>query len=168
MATDTARIAGWVLRVSWRSASGPSKQSRDSGSPSAASAAAKACRASACASAQAFPIPTRCEPWPGKTKASRFTRRSPDPLAAEQARLLGVQLGDLVADLVGQIGGAELDRPAHRVLDRARRRAAVADEAAAAHSEQRRGAVFRVVDAPPQAVEGRPGHHVPQLGAPGA
>jgi len=46
IATETVRMAGWVLRVSLSSSSGPSKISRLSFSPSAASAASKTARAS--------------------------------------------------------------------------------------------------------------------------
>ena len=46
------------------------------GSPSAASAAAKTAAAAGDAAASASPMPTDCEPWPGKTKAERVIARS--------------------------------------------------------------------------------------------
>jgi hypothetical protein len=52
-----ARIAGWVLAVSFSSSSGPSKQRREIGKPRASSASANAARLSGKASARAFPIP---------------------------------------------------------------------------------------------------------------
>ena len=68
-ATLTARIAGCVFSVRVSRSSGPSKQRRLSGSPSAASASANVSRQIGNASASAFPMPTLCDPCPGKTKA---------------------------------------------------------------------------------------------------
>ncbi len=67
MAVDTASSAGWVLAVRLSSSSGPSQQSRVSGQPRTASASASVARAAGEASAQALPIPTFCDPCPGKT-----------------------------------------------------------------------------------------------------
>ncbi len=74
MAIEAASRAGWVLAVSVSSSSGPSQQSWESGKPSAASASSKTARAAGDASAQALPMPTFCEPWPGKTRAVRLER----------------------------------------------------------------------------------------------
>ena len=68
-ATLAVSTAGWVLAVRASSSAGPSKQRRESGKPSAASASAHTARAPGEASARARPIPTSCEPWPGKRKA---------------------------------------------------------------------------------------------------
>ena len=65
----TARIAGCVFSVSVSRSSGPSKQMRLSGSPSAASASSNVSRQIGNASASAWPMPTFCEPCPGKRKA---------------------------------------------------------------------------------------------------
>ncbi len=65
----TAISAGWVFSVSVRSRSNPSNISRDSFCDSASSISWNVSRAAGNASASARPMPTACEPWPGKTKA---------------------------------------------------------------------------------------------------
>src|SRR5437016_14650302 len=65
----TVRIAGWALKVSFRSCSGPSKQRRLSPKPRMSSARLKTRQAVSDTSYRALPMPTYCEPWPGKTKA---------------------------------------------------------------------------------------------------
>src|ERR1041385_3072412 len=70
MAIETVRIAGWVFSVSFSSSSGPEKHSRASGARRDSSASEKVSGAAAKRSQNSFPIPTYCEPWPGKTKAS--------------------------------------------------------------------------------------------------
>src|SRR5258708_2932763 len=74
----TARMAGCVLAVFRRSPSGPSDIKRSRPPPSAASASSSAARASGWAWASAWPMPTYCDPCPGKTKAS-FIERPPSP-----------------------------------------------------------------------------------------
>jgi hypothetical protein len=66
VAAETVRIAGWVLAVSFSADSGPSKMSLASGSQRAASAASNTARASGKRLASSRPMPTDCEPWPGK------------------------------------------------------------------------------------------------------
>src|SRR4051794_34034702 len=68
-----ARIAGWVLRVSVSSASGPSKQIALMLSPSARSARSNTSREEENAIARSFPIPTNCDPCPGKHQATRMS-----------------------------------------------------------------------------------------------
>jgi len=68
-ATLTAMMAGCVFSVRRRVSSGPSKQSFESGNPSAASASAKVSAATGNRSASSRPMPTACEPCPGKRKA---------------------------------------------------------------------------------------------------
>src|SRR5262249_28418541 len=63
-----------------------------------------------------------------------------------QARLARVQLGDLLLNLLSEVLPRELRGEADRVLHRLRRRAAVADDDAALHAEERRAAVFGVVE----------------------
>src|SRR5690606_7725684 len=73
--------AGWVLRVRVSSSSGPSKHSFERENPRVSSASAKVSRTMGCWSYRAFPIPTYCEPCPGKTAASLSTRHTlPCPL----------------------------------------------------------------------------------------
>src|SRR5215472_5996668 len=64
----TAINAGWAFSVRVSSCSGPSKMSRLRRWPSASSISSKTSRAGPKASASARPMPTPCEPWPGKTK----------------------------------------------------------------------------------------------------
>src|SRR5258708_10565112 len=164
MAIDTASSAGWVLAVRLRSCSGPSRQRRASGSPRAASASSKVARAAGETAAQALPIPTFCDPWPGKTKATRRIGGVLPPPALELV-LVAVELGQLLADLPVELGVGELHGPPDGAMDSARVRAAMADETAAADAEQRRGAVLAVVDPLPETVERRPGEDVAELGA---
>ena len=69
-ATLVVSTAGWVFAVRARSAAGPSKQSVEREKPRAVSASAQTAAAPGERSASARPIPTSCEPWPGKRKAS--------------------------------------------------------------------------------------------------
>ena len=68
-AIECVRIAGWVLAVSFSSSSGPSKHSLESGNPRTRSASSKTARAAGETSQSALPMPTACEPWPGKSRA---------------------------------------------------------------------------------------------------
>ena len=65
-ATLTVRMAGCVFSVRRSWSSGPSKIRRLSGSPSASSASSNVARQTSNASASAFPMPTVCDPCPGK------------------------------------------------------------------------------------------------------
>src|SRR5262245_42796477 len=60
----TVRVAGCVFVVSASWSSGPSKQRRLIGSPSAASACSNTARAAGNRSARSLPMPANCEPWP--------------------------------------------------------------------------------------------------------
>ena len=68
-AIEAASSAGWALTVRSSSSAGPSQARRERGSPSASSAWAKTAAAAGETAASARPMPTACEPWPGKTKA---------------------------------------------------------------------------------------------------
>ena len=68
-ATLVARIAGWAFTVRSSSSPGPSAIRRESGKPSVASARSITAAAAGDRSRRAAPIPTYCEPWPGKTNA---------------------------------------------------------------------------------------------------
>ena len=70
-ATLTVSTAGCVLAVSCSSDSGPSKQSFATSKPSASLASSNTARAAADVSWNARPMPTACEPWPGKQNARR-------------------------------------------------------------------------------------------------
>src|SRR3990172_11045414 len=65
----TARIAGCAFAVRVSVSCGPSKQRRAKSKPSACPPISKSSRASGTCSQKSRPIPTRCEPWPGKTSA---------------------------------------------------------------------------------------------------
>src|SRR5919202_6850780 len=69
-AMETVRMAGWALIVSSSSSAGPSKHSCDSLKPRISSACWKTRRAAPDASYSALPMPTYCDPWPGKTYAN--------------------------------------------------------------------------------------------------
>ena len=63
------KIAGCVLKVSPSAVSGPSKHNCVRPKPSAASARSKMPLATGRRRARSLPIPTNCDPWPGKTYA---------------------------------------------------------------------------------------------------
>src|SRR5690606_7084190 len=63
--------------VETSASSGPSKIVWESGKPRALSTVSKTARAAAERSARALPIPTRCDPWPGKTQATSLTTAHP-------------------------------------------------------------------------------------------
>src|SRR3972149_11703321 len=65
----TARMAGCALAVRVSVSCGPSKQRRAKSKPSARPPISKSSRASGTGSQKPRPIPTCCEPWPGKTSA---------------------------------------------------------------------------------------------------
>ena len=69
VATETVRIDGCVISVCRNSSSGPSKHKRESDIPSAASASSNVCRAIGYLSASSLPMPTACDPCPGKRNA---------------------------------------------------------------------------------------------------
>src|SRR5206468_3802165 len=64
------RMAGWAFSVARSASSGPSKHRRERAMPSRASASSKVRRATANSAAKSRPMPTRCEPWPGKRHAT--------------------------------------------------------------------------------------------------
>src|SRR6185295_15288696 len=106
--------------------------------------------------------------WPERRgsrvrSSGRDLLRLPRP-GGEKARLLLVQLGQLVANFFVHAPFGELDRAADGVADRPRRRAAVADETAPLDAEQRGGAVFGVVGAGAETVDRRFQNGVAQLG----
>ena len=67
---EAARSAGWAFSVRSSRSAGPSQASALSGSPRAASAAANTAAAAGEDAARSRPMPTACEPWPGKTNAN--------------------------------------------------------------------------------------------------
>src|SRR5712692_6637487 len=115
----TARIAGCVFSVSASWSSGPSKQRRLSGSPSAASASANVSRQTGKAPASALPMPTFCEPCPGKMNAI-------NGLCPRDARRCGG--GDLTLDALEKALRGELVGHRDGVADGLGARPAVADD----------------------------------------
>ena len=65
-----ARIAGWALTVRSSCSAGPSNMSVRAARPRRVSGVRKLPRRPARTSARAWPMPTDCEPWPGKTNAN--------------------------------------------------------------------------------------------------
>src|SRR5712672_3384859 len=84
-------MAGCVLAVLRSSSSGPSNKSRSRPPPRAASASSRTARASGWACASAWPIPTTCEPCPGKTNA---TGMCPPALPLEEGAAPGHAAAD--------------------------------------------------------------------------
>ncbi len=79
IAIEAASRAGWAFSVRSSRSAGPSQASALIGSPRAASAVANTAAAAAEDAASSRPMPTDCEPCPGKTKAilDIATQRSP-------------------------------------------------------------------------------------------
>ena len=118
-----ARIAGWVLAVSCSSASGPSKQSFESGKPSAASACAKTSRLSGNAVGEGLgPCRPAASPGPGRRRRRSRAPRLPGRAERRAARPRSCALTPLAWKNRGR---------ADPRLDRERARLAVADHAAA-------------------------------------
>src|SRR5689334_5259519 len=168
MAMEAVRIAGWVFSVSFSSSSGPSKQRRESLTFSASSASANVSRAAAKRSQKSFPIPAYCDPWPGKTKASlafaatlvlfivdfrrglaakfRF-HALPDAVPrVGRHRHRAIGLNEQLHDVPVNVVRDGLLRDTDRVLDLLRPRSAVRHDRDAAESQQRRTAVFAIVE----------------------
>ena len=93
------RIAGCAYSVSTSRSSGPSKHKRESAIPSRSSASANVRRATGKASAKSRPIPTRCDPWPGKRQTTRawLTGGSRGRPRASDASSVSLGLDDLSA-----------------------------------------------------------------------
>ncbi len=70
-ATPATSITGWVLVVSASASLGPWAISVPMSSPSASEASCSVSRTAGW-SPQASSMPTDCDPWPGKTKATGF------------------------------------------------------------------------------------------------
>src|SRR5262249_50270118 len=94
--------------------SGPSNMSRVSRCRSASSISSKASRAGANASAKARPMPTACEPWPGKTNAV-LMRRCPCPLGKAASHSRGGQPVKVTDNPTGSGGvayiGVKVEQP---------------------------------------------------------
>ncbi len=70
MAIDVASSAGCACSVRLRASSGPFQATLLIDDPSAASAASKTAAAAGETAASAWPMPTNCDPWPGKMNAT--------------------------------------------------------------------------------------------------
>ena len=68
-ATEAVVSAGCVISVWSRRSCGPERQSSSRSDPNASEASANTAAAAVELSAKATPMPTVCEPWPGKQKA---------------------------------------------------------------------------------------------------
>jgi hypothetical protein len=85
----------------WSSSSaGPSRMSRESGKPSTASARSSTAAAAGERSTTSRPMPTYCDPWPGKTNA--WTRGGESAGVAPPARS-SVMGADRCFDLFGRV-----------------------------------------------------------------
>src|SRR5438445_2245072 len=161
-------MAGCVFSVSFSSSSGPEKQSCDSENPSTRSASSKTRRATGNESASSRPMPAYCDPWPGK-------RNTTPPIWIP--RLL--QTGGLCPNRNWQRGKLSLDPFVqshmrhfggypHRILYGIGVRPAMPDDGDAAHAQQRRSAIFGIINVAPKFLVSAPRKHVTHLRGDGA
>src|SRR5438552_1285391 len=109
---------------------GPSHASWLIDNPSVASASAKTAAAAGDAAASALPMPTDCEPWPGKTKADevivaeRSGRNGPHEWRrvrrCTETERSGYSRGHERATFIDPSGRAAAARPGHRQAVRGR------------------------------------------------
>src|ERR1700678_163153 len=114
--------------------------------------------------ARSLPMPTACEPWPGKMNAIFVNAISASAGAGKfidsliEWRILpnwsdvqlyrrGMKLGQTLLDLLINAPLGEFGGDPHCVLDGVRVGGAVRDNAHSPQSQQRRATVFRVIDA---------------------
>src|SRR5215831_10387242 len=142
-ATETVKIAGWVLAVSFNSSSVPSKQTFEIEKPSALSASSKIARDAGYFSASSLPMPEYCEACPGNMNATL-----PIKCSSLRTSHLHVGQGELLFDFLVHPRARQTGGDADGVLDGVGVRAAVADNANAADSQKRRAAILRVVHGP--------------------
>src|SRR5215467_341483 len=162
-ATETVKIAGCVLAVSFSSSSVPSKHSLEIEKPSATSASSKTDFATACLSASSLPMPGYYEACPGNTNATLPIADSSMP---PSGRNRGG--GELLFDSFVDARAGEPRSHADGVLYGVRVRTPVANHAHAFHTQKRRAAILRVINLLLQSFE-RPLRKLgPELGKKGS
>src|SRR5215472_3554686 len=140
-ATETVKIAGCVLAVSFSSSSVPSKHSLEIEKPSATSASSKTDFATACLSASSLPIPGYCEACPGNTNATLPIADSSMP---PSGRNRGG--GELLFDSFVDLRAGESRGHADGVLHRVGVGTPVPNHADAADTQKRRASVLCVIN----------------------
>src|SRR5215472_301850 len=140
-ATETVRIAGCVLAVSFSSSSVPSKHSLEMEKPSAWSASSKTDFATAYFSASSLPMPGYCEACPGNTNA---TLPIADSSAPPSGRNRGG--GELLFDSFVDSRAGEPRCHADGVFYGVSVRAPVTNYADTPHTQKRRAPVLRVIN----------------------
>src|SRR5215470_19992604 len=140
-ATETVRIAGCVLAVSFRSSSVPSKHSLETEKPSALSASSKTDFATEYLSASSLPMPGYCDACPGNTNATLPIANSSVPPSGRN-RGGGELLFDSFVDARAGESRGHTDGVFHGVGVRT----PVANHAHAPHTQKRRAAVLRVIN----------------------
>src|SRR5260370_23554318 len=148
-ATEQLKIAGCVLAVSLRSSSVPSKHIREREKPSALSASLKTALAAGYRSANSLPIPGYCEACPGNTNATLPILNSSLEPSDEDARGR-----ELLFDFLVHAGAGQPRGHADGVFHGVGVRTSMPNHANAAHTQQRRSAVLRVVNGLLQPLEG--------------
>src|SRR5690242_17314702 len=158
-ATETVKIAGCVLAVSFSSSSVPSKHSLEIEKPSALSASSKTDFATAHFSASSLPIPGYCEACPGNTNATLPIADSSMP---PSGRNRGG--GELLFDSLVDARAGETRGHADGVFHGVGVRTPMANHANTLHTQKRRPSILRVINLFLQPLE-RPFRKLgPQLG----
>src|SRR6266436_3493772 len=141
-------MAGCVLAVSFSSSSVPSKQILEMEKPRALSASSRTARATGYFSASSLHIPGYCEAWPGNTNATLpIVNSSPEPSCDDSRGR------ELLLDFFVDARAGKARCHADSVFHRFGVRTAVADDANAAHTQERRATVLRVINRLPQALQ---------------
>src|SRR5437868_2062605 len=140
-AIDVVSIAGCVLAVSLSASSGPSKHIAERFSSRAASASSNTRRALSSESANSLPIPTSCEPCPGKMNASFILFFNEQSSASSRRASANLRFDPAI-----DVSLAEVARHPYRVPDGPRIRPAVTYNRYSVYAEERGAAVLGIVE----------------------
>src|SRR5712692_7536845 len=148
-ATEQVKIAGCVLAVSLRSSSVPSKHILEIEKPRASSASLKTAFAAGYFPASSLPIPGYCEACPGNTNAT-LPIANPSLVPSRDDR----GGGKLLFDFLVHARAGESRGHANGIFHGVGIRTSVTDDANAAHAQQRRATVLRVINCLSERFEG--------------
>src|SRR5467141_5098869 len=148
-AMEQVKMAGCVLAVSLRASSVPSKHIFEIEKPRAWSASVKTAFAAGYFSARSLPMPGYCEACPGNTNA---TLPIVNPCLAPSREDRGG--GELLFDFLVHARAGESRGHANGIFHGVGIRTAVADDANAAHTQERRAAVLRIINRLSQRLKG--------------
>src|SRR5712692_746330 len=154
---ETVRMAGCVFAVSLSSSSEPSKQMREMEKPSTRLASSKTARATGNFSASSLPMPGYCDACPGNRNASLLIEKArfSKPVLASGRGANGPGR-KLVLDLFVHLRAGQPRRDADCILDGVGVRAAVRNHGDAADTQERRAAVFGIINLLLEILEGAP------------